>query len=139
MADQLSREYQIIKNFIEGKPVAPAQATSIMGRVRANPSAEKSEGRLGFGLSSETMEKLEKRREQDKPRVRVRAASDEESAPVTEQVKKVDREALRRDILGADRFRKFNATTQYQSVAGKNKPYVRKSDPSSFVPRHARQ
>ena len=125
MSDNLTREQQIIKAFIAGKPVAPAQTGTIMGRTRTNPSAEETPGRFGFGLSPETMEKLEKRKAGEAVAKQRREWQDD---------RPVDREALRRDILGSDRLRKVKAATQYQSNS--KVPYVRKSS-EPMVPRHA--
>ena len=98
---------QIIKNFIEGKRVAPAQATSIMGRVRANPSAESPEpGRFGFSISNQSMEQLAKRRE------------DTEAAEQRREERggeKVDKDAMRRDMLGSARLAKSKAQAKFNS------------------------
>ena len=117
----MTREQAIIKAFIAGKPVAPAQPASIMGRVRANPSAESPEpGRFGFSISNQSMEQLAKRRE------------DTEAAEQRREERggeKVDRDAMRRDMLGAARLAKVKAQAKFNS---QNVAKVKHGGPSSF-------
>lgn len=96
-----TREQDIIKAFIEGKPVAKAAPKS-----SSHASAAVSAGRFGFNISAETMEQLEKRQVQTVELEKSRSGQDD--GPV-------DKEAFRRDILGADRTRKLRAQASFRS------------------------
>ena len=117
MNTPLTREQQIIKSFVEGNRVEPARTVSKTGRTPDNPSAESPEPgrRLGLGLSSETMEQLAKRAAQD---------SDVAKAREERGGGEVDRNALRREILGSDRLVKARAQSKFISKTPAKTKYV---------------
>jgi hypothetical protein len=121
MSTPLTREQQIIKSFIEGRPdpFDVANALAVPNRLRAPRHDPVTTGRFGFKLSPETAERLEKRKgvEGEVAKARAERGGSE-----------VDKEALRRDILGSDRARKLRAQTRFQSQNSASKPYVKVAD-----------
>ena len=75
--------------------------------------------RVGFQFSGQTMEQLAKRREQE---------TEVAEARVEKSGEKVDKEAMRRDILGRDRAAKLRAQTKFRSTNLSREKYVKVAD-----------
>jgi len=115
----MTREQEIIKSFIEGRPVVsaltnPRLANTVAKAVERDDDADGSR----FSLSSETMAKLEKRKANETAIEKARS----------ERGGQVDKNAMRRDILGSDRMAKARARAAFQSKNAARVPYVKVAD-----------